>query len=500
MTDAGKTMVLPKGEYSATVQYEKYDCVLFSGALYIALKNNLGITPTNDKVNWMLYLSASTVNVDDMAPTFEEATVRNNIFSGEKLSVIFGKIKKWFTDLKTVAFTGSYNDLEDTPPIGNGTITIKQNNTVKGTFTTNQTGNAEINLTDTDTKVTVDASMSSTSTNPVQNKVIYNKFKEKLEDLSTKAITIPDNGGNMKVLLMYDITSWVTASANIGLTGFEGLIFTVRAGGYNSPQTIKLSIASAWGGKDVTAPDNQTLTLRTESGMFLPCVVLHESKYYLALRVRGSGRTAWMFGYFRGTWIGTWVNCTDTSGTLPSGYSYYIKSYELQPYSREATTTQSGLMTKEMVTKLNGIAEGANKYTLPKATASALGGVIISTSSSVTDSAGRALAASEKNASIDGTLANQIAALNNDLGGITILPSRGWGKTKTLTFESESGGIAIIFTPYEILSVFTAASQIFVRYLAGISEENEITYDIKDKTITLTATANRLWNVFLLKK
>lgn len=40
-----------------------------------------------------------------------------------------------------------------------------------------------------------------------------------------------------------------------------------------------------------------------------------------------------------------------------------------------ATTSANGLMTSEMVTKLNGIAAGANKYTLPTATASALGGV-----------------------------------------------------------------------------------------------------------------------------
>lgn len=41
-------------------------------------------------------------------PTFTEASTRVNITSGETLSTLFGKIKKFFTDLKTVAFTGSY--------------------------------------------------------------------------------------------------------------------------------------------------------------------------------------------------------------------------------------------------------------------------------------------------------------------------------------------------------------------------------------------------------
>lgn len=88
-------------------------------------------------------------------PNFAEATERENIASGEKISILFGKIRKWFSDLKAVAFSGSYNDLSDKPSIpsvGNGTITITQNGAVKGSFTTNQSGNATIALTDTNTQ------------------------------------------------------------------------------------------------------------------------------------------------------------------------------------------------------------------------------------------------------------------------------------------------------------------------------------------------------------
>lgn len=54
--------------------------------------------------------------IDDLEkPTFEEATNRSNIVSGETISVLFGKIKKFFADLKTVAFTGSYTDLSNKP-------------------------------------------------------------------------------------------------------------------------------------------------------------------------------------------------------------------------------------------------------------------------------------------------------------------------------------------------------------------------------------------------
>ena len=54
-------------------------------------------------------------NSDSNIVAFQTAAKRENILSGETHKVIFGKIKKFFTDLKTVAFTGSYNDLTDLP-------------------------------------------------------------------------------------------------------------------------------------------------------------------------------------------------------------------------------------------------------------------------------------------------------------------------------------------------------------------------------------------------
>ena len=53
----------------------------------------------------------------DVTVTFNEAEKRENISTKEKLSVILGKIQKWFADLHNVAFSGSYNDLTDKPSI-----------------------------------------------------------------------------------------------------------------------------------------------------------------------------------------------------------------------------------------------------------------------------------------------------------------------------------------------------------------------------------------------
>ena len=51
----------------------------------------------------------------DRTASFTQAGTRENIRSGEKHKTLFGKISKYFSDLKPVAFTGSYNDLQDKP-------------------------------------------------------------------------------------------------------------------------------------------------------------------------------------------------------------------------------------------------------------------------------------------------------------------------------------------------------------------------------------------------
>lgn len=48
-------------------------------------------------------------------PEFTVAAKRENIASKEKMPKILGKIAKFFSDLKAVAFTGNYNDLSDKP-------------------------------------------------------------------------------------------------------------------------------------------------------------------------------------------------------------------------------------------------------------------------------------------------------------------------------------------------------------------------------------------------
>ena len=57
------------------------------------------------------YIKESEFN--NLTPEFNQAEKRENIETKERISIIFGKIKKWLSDLKPVAFSGKYSDLTE---------------------------------------------------------------------------------------------------------------------------------------------------------------------------------------------------------------------------------------------------------------------------------------------------------------------------------------------------------------------------------------------------
>ena len=117
MNDAGRVGFIIRGDYSATETYDFLDVVYYNGSSYVAKKLTTGNTPQASDDYWQVMANANSTDISDETPTFTESTTRTNINSGEKISTLFGKIKKWFTDLKAVAFSGSYNDLSDKPSI-----------------------------------------------------------------------------------------------------------------------------------------------------------------------------------------------------------------------------------------------------------------------------------------------------------------------------------------------------------------------------------------------
>jgi hypothetical protein len=138
------------------------------------------------------FKAVSTVANQGLSST-EKANARANIGAG------------------TSSFSGSYNDLTNKPTIptvGNGTVTIKQAGTNKGTFTMNQSGNTTIELTDNNTWRGIQNNLTSNSTtdslSAAQGKVLkglvdgkaassHTHTKSQITDFPT---SLPANGGN----------------------------------------------------------------------------------------------------------------------------------------------------------------------------------------------------------------------------------------------------------------------------------------------------------------
>lgn len=116
-------------------------------------RGNVNITPAN------IGALSTTGEASNTTVKFTESTSRTKPITGEKISSIVGKIVKFLSDLKTVAFTGSYNDLSNKPlslPANGGNASTVNGHTV----------NADVpsGAKFTDTHVTVTDNLTSTST------------------------------------------------------------------------------------------------------------------------------------------------------------------------------------------------------------------------------------------------------------------------------------------------------------------------------------------------
>ena len=52
-----RILILPKGDYESTAQYEVLDLIYYEGSYYMCIKNCAGITP-DDEEYWKLFVKA----------------------------------------------------------------------------------------------------------------------------------------------------------------------------------------------------------------------------------------------------------------------------------------------------------------------------------------------------------------------------------------------------------------------------------------------------------
>lgn len=112
----------PKAGGSATNVKDEY---LWTGSAF----EKIGDT----EIDLSNYLT-KTGDASKTTVSFTQASSRTNIATGESEAILMGKIAKYFADLKTVAFTGSYNDLSNRPSLvkyENLTLSTTQTSTNK---------------------------------------------------------------------------------------------------------------------------------------------------------------------------------------------------------------------------------------------------------------------------------------------------------------------------------------------------------------------------------
>lgn len=109
----GKIGISYKGDYNINTAYERLDAVLHNGSTYLALVDAPDGAPRDDKINWIYLAKGFSSDIGDSEITFTEAEARENIDTGESVKTVFGKIKKFFTDLTAPAFAQMITSKDD---------------------------------------------------------------------------------------------------------------------------------------------------------------------------------------------------------------------------------------------------------------------------------------------------------------------------------------------------------------------------------------------------
>lgn len=301
------------------------------------------------------------------------------------------------TDFAKVAFSGSYNDLTGTPTIPTATGDLTNNSgyitsnalngyvkSVNGT-SPDSNGNVSISVSGgSGGSVTVDAELSSTSTNAVQNKAVYAAVDKKLDKTGIAAYATRDSSGNV-IINTYatktDLNSYVKSINNVKPDS-DGNV-TISVGGGSGNYTLPTASSSTLGGVKI----GSGLTINT-SGVVSADVTSSTLTAYVKTtdlsEVAKSGSyddltnkptipsaytlpnaTSSTLG---GVKIGSNISVAD--GTISITKSNVTSALGYTPPASDttygdATTTSSGLMSSTDKVKLNGIANNANYYIHP---------------------------------------------------------------------------------------------------------------------------------------
>lgn len=319
-----------------------------------------------------------TGDASNVTSDIQSATIRTNLTTGEKLAVSLGKIKKFFSDLKTVAFTGSYADLTEKP-----------------TSMTANGGNADtVNNHTVDTDVPEDAKFTDT---------VYDTFVKSGTEAKAGLVPSPPTTADTTRYLREDGT-WAVPSSSIPddtVTGIKGNAETeYRTGKVNlTPENIGALPIS--GGK---------LTGQLQVGEKVKLYTSSEGGNIQIISPDDIG-LRWELDAFKGDLR---FICFNNDGTVKK-ICQLTKDGTL--IANNATQSAAGLMSPKDKEKLDNLSIVNNN---------------------TTTEAGYALDARQANPNVNGSLAKQISTLNSSL--VKYLPLSGGTMTGTIIGQHKLPG------------------------------------------------------------
>lgn len=319
-----------------------------------------------------------TGDASNVTSDIQSATIRTNLTTGEKLAVSLGKIKKFFSDLKTVAFTGSYADLTEKP-----------------TSMTANGGNADtVNNHTVDTDVPEDAKFTDT---------VYDTFVKSGTEAKAGLVPSPPTTAGTTRYLREDGT-WAVPSSSIPddtVTGIKGNAETeYRTGKVNlTPENIGALPIS--GGK---------LTGQLQVGEKVKLYTSSEGGNIQIISPDDIG-LRWELDAFKGDLR---FICFNNDGTVKK-ICQLTKDGTL--IANNATQSAAGLMSPKDKEKLDNLSIVNNN---------------------TTTEAGYALDARQANPNVNGSLAKQISTLNSSL--VKYLPLSGGTMTGTIIGQHKLPG------------------------------------------------------------
>lgn len=152
-----------------------------------------------------------------MNPEFTESKERKNLTSGEKIHLMLGKISKFFSDMKEIAFSGSYNDLVDKPKIP--TVLNNQTTTEEGYALDARQANPNIDGTLAKQLSDLNGSLKTKISNPICDRV--NILKKITYSNINNWTPVIEYTTKSECILLVDGT--VKISTNVPYDGVSGL-------------------------------------------------------------------------------------------------------------------------------------------------------------------------------------------------------------------------------------------------------------------------------------